>query len=76
MKTSNVITAPDDINRINELQDSLQFVVDKSDSTSIETCNRIILVVELYLSQTTPLLQNLTNELTTIQMYLSNRRGS
>lgn len=65
-----IINCIDDINRISELQDLLQGVVDSHSSEKTKDSKRIVLMTELYLLHVTPLLQILTKELSAIQMYL------
>lgn len=64
-----VIESLDAINRINELQGLLQVVVSQPEPNSIEACKSIQLMNELFLFHTTPLLQNLTVNLETLQKH-------
>lgn len=68
-----VLDSLDAINRINELQDLLQVVVEQDKPNSLEACKRIQLMSELFLDQTTPLLQNLTVGLTVLQEYFKEK---
>ena len=64
-----VITSLDDINPISEFQQLLQTVVHYPAPNDVESSKRVYLMCELYLQHTTPLLQNLTSELLTLQHF-------
>ncbi len=47
-----VLTASDYLNKILQMQDLLKIVIEVSDTFTVENCERIQLVAELYLTST------------------------
>lgn len=64
-----IINSLDAINSLNELQELLQVVVEQPQPLTEKTCRRIQVISEIYLTQSTPWLQNLTINLERLQKY-------
>ena len=65
---THIINALDIANNLIELQDLLQVVVEHQDKTTDVNSRRVVLLSELYLEKSTPLLKNLKQHLTQVQL--------
>ena len=62
-----VLTATDCLNKINQMQDLLKIVIEVSNAFTLENCERIQLVSELYLTFTEAHFEALGIELTKLR---------